>query len=71
MYISVVVVQVAMGAVGLARRAMDEATRYALERKTFGQPIIQVAASYITYVALPACACLDKMTQNIRKRFRV
>ena len=31
-----------MGAVGLARRALDEATRYALERKAFGQPIIQV-----------------------------
>lgn len=30
---------VAMGAVGLARRAMDEATHYALERKTFGKPI--------------------------------
>lgn len=30
---------VAAGAVGLARRAMDEAVKYALERKTFGQPI--------------------------------
>ncbi len=30
---------VAAGAVGLARRAMDEATKYALTRKTFGQPI--------------------------------
>lgn len=30
---------VAAGAVGLARRAMDEATQYALTRKTFGQPI--------------------------------
>lgn len=34
--------KVAMGAVGLAQRALDEATKYALERKTFGQPIIQV-----------------------------
>eukprot|EP00948_MAST-09A_sp_MAST-9A-sp1_P002075 g2075.t1 len=32
---------VAMGAVGLARRAMDEAIKYAMERKTMGQPIAQ------------------------------
>ena len=31
-----------MGAVGLAQRALDEATRYALERKAFDQPIIEV-----------------------------
>ncbi|CAL8088419.1 unnamed protein product [Orchesella dallaii] len=31
---------VAAGAVGLAQRALDEATKYALERKTFGTPII-------------------------------
>eukprot|EP01135_Chromosphaera_perkinsii_P011603 Nk52_evm42s2449 gene=Nk52_evmTU42s2449 len=30
---------VASGAVGLARRAMDEAGKYAMERKTFGKPI--------------------------------
>ncbi|KAJ2954318.1 hypothetical protein O0L34_g2571 [Tuta absoluta] len=30
---------VAAGATGLARRALDEATRYSLERKTFGVPI--------------------------------
>ncbi|GLG93518.1 Putative isovaleryl-coa dehydrogenase [Gryllus bimaculatus] len=30
---------VAAGAVGLAQRALDEATKYALERKTFGVPI--------------------------------
>ncbi|XP_028408338.1 medium-chain specific acyl-CoA dehydrogenase, mitochondrial-like [Dendronephthya gigantea] len=30
---------VASGAVGLAQRAFDEATRYALERKTMGKPI--------------------------------
>jgi acyl-CoA dehydrogenase len=30
---------VASGAVGLARRAMEEATRYSLERKTMGKPI--------------------------------
>uniref|UniRef100_A0A8V0X6C0 Medium-chain specific acyl-CoA dehydrogenase, mitochondrial n=1 Tax=Gallus gallus TaxID=9031 RepID=A0A8V0X6C0_CHICK len=32
---------VAAGAVGLARRALDEATRYALQRKTFGKPIVE------------------------------
>jgi acyl-CoA dehydrogenase len=31
--------QVASGAVGLAQRALDEATKYALERSTFGVPI--------------------------------
>uniref|UniRef100_A0A2P2HYP6 Medium-chain specific acyl-CoA dehydrogenase, mitochondrial n=1 Tax=Hirondellea gigas TaxID=1518452 RepID=A0A2P2HYP6_9CRUS len=31
---------VAAGAVGLAQRALDEATKYAMERKTFGVPII-------------------------------
>ncbi|CAG2116728.1 unnamed protein product, partial [Medioppia subpectinata] len=30
---------VAAGAVGLAQRALDEATKYAFERKTFGAPI--------------------------------
>ncbi|KFO99766.1 hypothetical protein N300_02932, partial [Calypte anna] len=33
--------QVAAGAVGLAKRALDEATKYALERKTFGKPIAE------------------------------
>ncbi|KAE9546896.1 hypothetical protein FO519_009891 [Halicephalobus sp. NKZ332] len=32
---------VAAGAVGLAWRALDEATKYSLERKTFGVPIVQ------------------------------
>ncbi|XP_014817724.1 PREDICTED: medium-chain specific acyl-CoA dehydrogenase, mitochondrial-like [Calidris pugnax] len=36
---------VAAGAVGLARRAMDEATKYALERKTFGKPIAEVSSN--------------------------
>lgn len=31
---------VAAGAVGLSQRALDEATKYALERKTFGTEII-------------------------------
>ena len=34
--------QVAIGAVGLARRALHEATKYAMERKTFGVPIYEV-----------------------------
>lgn len=32
---------VAAGAVGLARRALDESAKYALERKTFGKPIAE------------------------------
>lgn len=32
-------VQVAAGAVGLAQRCLDEATKYSLERKAFGVPI--------------------------------
>lgn len=36
------VMQVAAGATGLAQRALDEATKYALERKTFGKVIAEV-----------------------------
>jgi len=32
-----------MGAVGLARRALEEATKYSMERKTFGVPIFEVS----------------------------
>ncbi|KAM8805872.1 medium-chain specific acyl-CoA dehydrogenase, mitochondrial [Eudromia elegans] len=32
---------VAAGAVGLSQRALDEATKYALERKTFGKAIVE------------------------------
>jgi acyl-CoA dehydrogenase len=42
---------VAAGAVGLARRAMDEAVKYALERKTFGRPIAQHQVSLLRVVA--------------------
>ncbi|CAG8568625.1 9651_t:CDS:2 [Paraglomus brasilianum] len=35
---------VASAAVGLARRALEEATRYSLERKTFGKPIFEHGA---------------------------
>jgi acyl-CoA dehydrogenase len=33
---------VGAGAVGLAKRAFDEARKYALERKTMGKPIAEV-----------------------------
>ncbi|KAL1457218.1 hypothetical protein WDU94_001873 [Cyamophila willieti] len=33
--------EVAAGAVGLAQRCLDEATKYSLERKAFGVPIAQ------------------------------
>ena len=35
--------QVAAGAIGLAQRAMDEATKYSLERKTMGKVIAEVS----------------------------
>ena len=35
--------QVAAGAVGLAQRALEEATKYALERKTFGKFLYEVS----------------------------
>jgi hypothetical protein len=42
---SVFVLQVAAAATGVAQRALDEATKYALERKTFGVPIADHQAS--------------------------
>ena len=36
-----------MGAVGLARRAFDEATKYSMERKTFGKLICEVRMIYL------------------------
>lgn len=38
---------VAAGAVGLAQRALDEATKYSLERKAFGVPIAHHQASVL------------------------
>lgn len=35
----IVLFKVASGATGLAQRCLDEATKYSLERKTFGVPI--------------------------------
>lgn len=41
----ITVMQVAAGATGLAQRALDEATKYALERKTFGKVIAEVCSN--------------------------
>lgn len=35
------ILQVAAAATGLAQRALDEATKYAMQRKTFGRPIAE------------------------------
>ena len=45
----------ASAAVGLARRAMDEAAKYSLERKTMGKPIAEVELSTVAtcWVELP------------------
>ncbi|KAK3704672.1 hypothetical protein QZH41_018936, partial [Actinostola sp. cb2023] len=42
---------VAAGAVGLAQRALDEATRYSMERKTMGKPIYMCP---LCLIAVPA-----------------
>jgi hypothetical protein len=44
---SIFVLQVAAGATGVAQRALDEATKYSLERKTFGVPIADHQAGLI------------------------
>ena len=52
---------VAAGAVGLASRALDEATKYSLERKTFGVPIVnhQETIHFIHVALTPlTLACL-------------
>ena len=38
---------VAAGAVGISQRALDEATKYATERKAFGVPILHHQGRYI------------------------
>ena len=52
--------KVAMGAVGLARRAMDEATKYALERYAFGKPIFQVYIYTICVSNTHEESCVDE-----------
>ena len=42
---------VAAGAVGLAQRCLDEATKYAMERTTFGQKIINVNEQFLLHAA--------------------
>lgn len=39
--------QVAAGATGLAQRALEEATNYALERKSFGKLIAEVCSLHV------------------------
>jgi acyl-CoA dehydrogenase len=46
---------VAAGAVGLARRAMDEAIKYSLERKTMGKPIAQHQGDGVCFSCLILC----------------
>eukprot|EP00967_Tisochrysis_lutea_P052848 scaffold65525_cov28-Tisochrysis_lutea.AAC.3 len=50
---------VASGAVGLARRAMDEAIAYAATRKTMGVPIAQHQASLLCGLLSRATLCLE------------
>lgn len=47
-----VVFQVAAGATGLAQRALDEATKYSLERKTFGRFIAEVLNRLIIIIII-------------------
>jgi len=46
--------QVAAGATGLAQRALDEATMYALQRKTFGKVIAEVCL-LISFISTNTC----------------
>jgi hypothetical protein len=50
--------QVAAGAVGLAQRAMEEAMKYSMERKTFGKFICEVC-HLIIYVKISFCISDD------------
>ena len=54
---------VAMGAVGLARRALEEATKYAMERKTFGKPICEVCMILCSF-AVPDKISSEKFDIN-------
>lgn len=44
-----IALQVAAGATGLAQRALDEATNYAMERKTFGKVIAEVGSLHFIH----------------------
>lgn len=54
----IIVAQVAAGATGLAQRALDEATAYALERKTFGKVIAEVCFQVLRNVIYCGIRCL-------------
>ena len=53
----------AAGAVGLARRAFDEAKKYSLERKTMGKVIAEVDNLYDLFFKLKNI--LFKQTKNV------
>ena len=52
---------VAAGAVGIAQRALDEATKYATERKAFGVPILnhQAVSFMLADMAIGKCIKLE------------
>lgn len=52
MFLLIVALQVAAGATGLAQRALDEATKYSLERKTFGKLIAEVCSPRGFYILM-------------------
>jgi len=56
---------VAASAVGLATRAMDEAARYSLERKTFGTPICNHQVNCNQTTAYPADVRLTHLNQRV------
>ena len=69
---------VAAGAVGLAQRALDEATKYSMERRTFGVPIMthQAVAFMLADMAIgieSARLCYEKSAwmadQGIRNTY--
>jgi acyl-CoA dehydrogenase len=65
---------VAAGAVGLARRALDEATKYSMERKTMGKPICEHQAVAFMLADMAIGYVMSQRTMNFAKRnmiFRV
>ena len=60
---------VAAGAVGLASRALDEATKYSLERKTFGVPIVNHQATINFNFQFVKCVMLVQRYFPTRKKF--
>ena len=56
---------VAIGAVGLARRAMDEAFKYSQDRKTMGKPIIEHQSASCNLVNACVCGEAPHKTKSI------